>query len=823
MVYSRYLYRLLFLFLSFFAHAQFTLEGNVYDAEGNPVSAAEVKANEWATKTDSLGYFVFSDLPKGNYTLTFIHKEITQKKEIELSQDYYNDFFLEPELASKPTSKENQTEENQTQNQTKDYNVLNIFQPTKSRDNLDDVEGTAIYSGKKTEVVRVEKMMGNKSTGNPREIYAQVAGLNIYENNRSGLQLNLGGRGLDPSRTANFNTRQNGYDISADVLGYPESYYTPPAEAVEEIQIVRGAAALQYGTQFGGLINFKLKDPSKKVIEWESRETVGSYNLFTTFNRLSGTKDKVAYQVYYNRKTGNNFRSNSDFTSNNLFGQLAYSISKNTQLTFESTFMRYLEQQPGGLTDEQFAQDPSFSNRTRNWFNVNWQLYALRLDHAFDAKNKLSLQLFALDASRKSLGFRGSPGEANITAELDEQDPIDGSFVNPRDLITGEYLNWGAEARYLKEFTFFDEKSFLLLGGKYYQSDNTSRQGAGSYGTDADFSFIAGEEDYFRQSDFINPNLNFAAFTEWIIPVGKKLRITPGLRFESIRTETEGAFYDVPSDQFVQDSRVLPRSFILKGLGISYKHSRKTELYGNISENYRSFTFSDIQIRNGSGVVDKNLADESGYSFDLGTRGMLYKVLQYDISTYLVTYDNRIGEFINGSGIVVTSNLGGALVQGTEGFLSLDIIKTAKLSTQKWKANTFVNLAYTRSAYQNSNSQANIAGNRLELVPRWNVKTGLQLGYKNLSSALQYSYISEQFSEATNAIDPSPNGIIGLIPAYGVMDWSWTWSLKKFRLEGGLNNLLNKSYFTQRASGYPGPGIIPSDPRMFYLTLGWKL
>ena len=78
------------------------------------------------------------------------------------------------------------------------------------------------------------------------------------------LQLSIGGRGLDPNRTASFNTRQNGYDISADVLGYPESYYTPPAEALGEIQIVRGAASLQYGTQFGGLINFDISQTSRR-------------------------------------------------------------------------------------------------------------------------------------------------------------------------------------------------------------------------------------------------------------------------------------------------------------------------------------------------------------------------------------------------------------------------------------------------------------------------------------------------------------------------------------------------------------------------------
>ena len=127
---------------------------------------------------------------------------------------------------------------------------------------LKDVEGTAIYAGKKTEVVLVDQSMANLASNNARQIYSQVAGLNIYQNDDAGLQLNIGGRGLDPNRTANFNTRQNGYDISADVLGYPESYYSPAAEALKEIQIIRGAASLQYGTQFGGLVNFIIKSPN---------------------------------------------------------------------------------------------------------------------------------------------------------------------------------------------------------------------------------------------------------------------------------------------------------------------------------------------------------------------------------------------------------------------------------------------------------------------------------------------------------------------------------------------------------------------------------
>ena len=155
---------------------------------------------------------------------------------------------------------------------------------------LKDVEGTEIYSGKKTEVILVDQSMANLASNNARQIYNQISGLNIYQNDDAGIQLHIGGRGLDPNRTSNFNTRQNSYDISADVLGYPESYYTPPAEAIKEIQIVRGAASLQYGTQFGGLINFVLKEPPNKKIDAIIRNTIGSNNQYTNFTSLGGKK-----------------------------------------------------------------------------------------------------------------------------------------------------------------------------------------------------------------------------------------------------------------------------------------------------------------------------------------------------------------------------------------------------------------------------------------------------------------------------------------------------------------------------------------------------
>ena len=52
---------------------------------------------------------------------------------------------------------------------------------------------------------------------------------------------------------------------------------------------------------------------------------------------------------------------------------------------------------------------------------------------------------------------------------------------------------------------------------------------------------------------------------------------------------------------------------------------------------------------------------------------------------------------------------------------------------------------------------------------------------------------------------------------------SLSYTKKTYKIETGVNNLLNQSYFTRRATGYPGPGIIPSPLRNYYLTLELKI
>jgi outer membrane receptor for Fe3+-dicitrate len=99
-----------------------------------------------------------------------------------------------------------------------------------------------------------------------RTALAKIPGLTMWEMDGAGTQLNIGSRGTDSHRSIEMNMRQNGYNTNSDIFGYPENHYTVPLQAVEEVQLVRGSAALQFGPQFGGMMNFKLNKRQVPII-----------------------------------------------------------------------------------------------------------------------------------------------------------------------------------------------------------------------------------------------------------------------------------------------------------------------------------------------------------------------------------------------------------------------------------------------------------------------------------------------------------------------------------------------------------------------------
>jgi Fe(3+) dicitrate transport protein len=676
---------------------------------------------------------------------------------------------------------------------------------------LRDIEGTSVYAGKKTELIQMNNINANLATNNTRQIYARIPGLNIWEYDRGGLQLGIGGRGLSPNRSSNFNIRQNGYDISADALGYPESYYTPSAEALDRIEIVRGAAGLQYGPQFGGLVNFVMKEgPDDKRFALTSRQTGGSFGLFNSFNSIGGTiaKDRLNYYTFYQYKRGDNWRPNSHYTQHNAYAHLAYDVNSKLKVTGEYTLMTYLAQQPGGLTDEQFNLDPSVSVRARNWFSVDWNLMALKFDYLFSDNTRLNWRTYTLQGNRKALG---------ILSYINRPDN-----GGNRDLQTDKYNNFGSELRFIHRYKLTgNNKSTFLAGVRVYRGLTNRKQGDGNNGTDADFTFNGTEPD---KLSFSFPGRNLAVFSENIFQINKNWTITPGIRFEHINTKADGYYYKlnifIPSEK-IPEYKSNPRSFTLLGLGTAWKFGNGTELYANISENYRSINFNDLRVINANAKVDPDLHDETGFNADAGFRGNYKGWLYLDASVFYLRYNDRIGSIFTRDTSFMTyrlrTNVADSRNYGLEVLLEGDVLNAIKGPASKYKLNLYTSLSLIDAKYMGSKNSA-FAGKKVENVPPVLFRTGFSFGNKKFNVTYQYAYQGKQYSDATNA-ETTPTAVDGAIPSLSVMDVSVSYNWKLFTIYSGVNNLTNKKYFTRRADGYPGPGILPSDIRNWYVTL----
>ena len=680
---------------------------------------------------------------------------------------------------------------------------------------LKDVTGTAIYAGKKTELINMRYINGNLATNNSRQIYARIPGLNIWEYDRGGLQLGIGGRGLSPNRSSNFNIRQNGYDISADALGYPESYYTPSAEALDKIEIIRGAASLQYGPQFGGLVNFVMKEgPKEKPVEFTTRQSAGSFGFFNSFNSIGGTiaKKKLNYYAFYQYKQGDDWRPNSHYDQHNAYIHLAYAVTPKLKITGEYTFMKYLAQQPGGLTDAQFKEDASVSVRARNWFRVNWNLVSLSADYSFNEHARINWRNYTLQGSRDALGMLSYINRPDVGGN--------------RDLMTDKYNNWGSELRFIHQYVLLnDQRSTFLVGTRYYKGLTNRKQGNASDGSDADFSFTGTEPD---KSSYRFPGINLAAFAENIFQLNKYWSVTPGIRIERINTKANGYYYKQNifiANEKIEETKENPRSFALLGIGTSWKFKNGTELYANISQNYRSINFNDIRVLNANAKVDPDLKDETGYNIDLGVRGSYQNWLYADVSLFYLKYNDRIGSIFTRDTSFMTyrlrTNVADSRNIGLETLVEGDILKAIYKGRSKYKLNLYTSLSLIDARYVNTKNTA-IADKLVENVPPVLVRAGLSFGNPRFNVTYQYAWQAKQYSDATNT-EETPTAVDGAIPAFSVMDLSLSYNWRYFTLYTGINNIADKKYFTRRADGYPGPGILPADKRNFYATVQFKL
>ncbi len=689
---------------------------------------------------------------------------------------------------------------------------------------MPEIVGTNIYAGKKNALIVLDNVQGNVSNNSMRQVLAKVPGIHVWESDPSGIQIGIAARGLSPNRSWEFNIRQNGYDISADPFGYPEAYYNPQLQAVQRIEVVRGAGALQYGAQFGGMVNYILRNGSEinKKIEFETQQTVGSNGLFNTYNAIGGHSKKIHYYSFFDHRNGDGYRANSRFNTDAGFGSVTYSFSPKMTLTAELMHSHIRSQQAGGLTDIQFEENTRQSLRSRNWFDITWTNPALILNVQINHHTLWNTKLFATIGNRNSVGYLPAAG---IVA-TDSINPATGTY-NKRALNKDQYRNLGLESRIINDYALAGMKNTIsggirLYAGRTHRLADPNNKPTGSTGTGYELTQIG---PYLRDISF--ESRNGAAFVENIFRITTKLLLIPGIRYEWLEGRANGQDVNGAGTPLALQRVTKSRGFVIAGVGAEYHVNKNTECYANYTQAYRPIQFANLQAPPTTNLIDANLQDSKGYNIDLGYRGKIKSYLQFDVSFFYLQYNNRVGNVAVSStsgNYTLVTNVGASTSKGVESYAEISLLRVLQPKESKASIIVFGSYSFLDASYSSNHKDANTKGKKVENAPANIFRGGLSVGFQDFLITGQLSYTDKTFSDANNTVAPSSNGNNGLIPSYHIADLTAAYKISpQIKLKAGINNVFDAKYFTRRAGGYPGPGLLPGDGRTFFMSVGAKL
>lgn len=678
---------------------------------------------------------------------------------------------------------------------------------------LPDEQQTYLFAGKKSEVIDVTGLNANLAEKTGRQVFAKVPGVFVYDMDGSGNQLNISTRGLDPHRSWEFNVRHNGVLVNSDMYGYPASHFSAPLESIERIEIVRGGGSLQYGAQFGGMINYVSKSPdTTRQVSFEQQTTVGSFGLFSSYSALGGKVGKVSYYAYYNKRSSDGYREDSHSNGEAFLGQLTWQITPKARLRAELAHSKYVYQLPGQLTDDMFTTDPRQSTRQRNYYSPDIYVPSLTFDWQIGPHTQLHWTGSAVYGARSSVMFD------RFATVADTLNRTTGDY-NARQVDIDNFHSHTSELRLLHRYRLAGLEQIFVVGGQYmYNNMHRRQQGKGTTGFDYDLTLTDpnwGRDLWYRTR-------NAAFFAENTIYLGHRLVVSPGVRVESGYTNATGNISYYNPDEVPNR---IEHSFPLFGISSKYQFNPSNQAYGGWSQGYRPVIFKDIIPASVLERANKNLRDAKGYTAEAGIRGKVGQWLRYDIGGFYMLYRHRLGSLLlrdetTGENYIYKTNIGDSRTIGLEVFAEVTPLRREDFALSFFTSSAYFDARYLEAQVSTGTENQSVKNNRVEGVPEWITRNGLNVAWRRWSGSLLFSYVGDNFADALNTVEPSANGVRGLVPAYGLLDVNAAYRLgNRFTVRVGINNLTDRQYFTKRPTFYPGPGIWSSDGRSAQLSV----
>jgi len=624
------------------------------------------------------------------------------------------------------------------------------------------------------------EQIANSPASTIPELIARQAGINLqdlYGNNASNSTLDL--RGFGATGKQNTLILLDGKRIS-DIDLTTVQWAGIPLDAIERIEIVRGAGAVLYGEgATNGVINLISRQAQRDQTTGTLAARVGSYDTQEGSAYLSYQGGPFGLNIAVNDYRSDGYRRNNHNEQSNLFSTLRWA-------TPAGEFALRL------AADRQDIRLPG-SRRIQPSIDLN--------EYETDRRGaQTPLDFASRDGNNVALAWTRVFSRHEVTAEVSLRNKTQESYFDQSGFPDYREIELSVLGFTPRAKLAFSQNHELILGADFYHWDYELKKSNAVAKIGQPINNVAATEDTLGL--YVQQHLKF----------GKDTTLTLGARGETF--EIDGTdIYDASAPgasfgsgapaghqgefQFAYELGLRQRwSNTLSGfakIGRSYRFANVDEAYESDANFNNGFQFLRPQT-----ALDRQL----GLEYAAGPNSARIALFQTDVKDeiHLDPYTTGIGN----------TNLPPSRRYGLE----LD---------GRWQPrpnwNLGANYSYTEAEFRSgvlpgsgfTRSNVDIAGKNVPLVPHHKLNLDAQwTPVKDSTFTLSASHVSAQFLD-----NDEPNDLGVKIPAYTLVDFKFAQKFGAWQAALAINNLFDEQYYSyavrsqftsDRYAVYPLPG-----------------
>ncbi len=635
------------------------------------------------------------------------------------------------------------------------------------------------------------------------EALRKISGIHVRDEEGLGLRPNIGIRGLNPTRSTKITLLEDGIPLSYAPYGDNASYYHPPIDRYERIEVLKGAGQIGFGPQtIGGVINYITPMPPQQF-GGEVSVMGGNRNYFNGKARLGGS----GMLLDVNRKQSDGARDNTHSTLNDLNFKQVLGLSDRQALTLRASHLIEDTQNTySGITEAEFRNFGARYNPFKN-DQLDTKRTGISTTHEMDlgAGTQLLTNVYYSKFDRD--WWRQSSSTTDGQASNFAASRLAGNAINvdAGTSVQGRlrsYYNWGVEPRLKMTHDVLGARSELETGIKVHFENQQRKQ-------------INGTSPTARTGTTAENNLRetraYSAFVQNRILLGQ-WAVTPGLRYENIRSLRTDRLAAVTGEDTL--GQWIP------SLGGTYQATPHTTYFAGVHRGFAPPRTEDVI--NGVGT-STNVGPELSVNWELGVRAKPLTDADLQATLFRNDFSRQIavGSIAGGNTPLAQ---GETLYQGVE--LSGRIGVTDEIYVRG--VYTGVLTAEQKTAFRRVDTNAIVnngaggnseAGNRMPYAPKHLLTAAIGYKLASVDTQLEAVHVGEQFSDFANTEAASANGQLGKIAAYTILNATLNYHFQpqQIKLFVAVKNLADKTYIVNRTHG-----ILPSSPRLVQAGINYS-